>query len=79
MTETPDISKQEPIYLYLWKSSKTALSELRSIRIKMSRSSLDLPSKALECSNLQKCLMHSYENDFDLRQNETACRTHFRT
>ena len=20
---------------------------------------------------------HSYENDFDLRENETACRTHF--
>ena len=22
---------------------------------------------------------HSYENDFDLHENETACRTHFRT
>ena len=21
---------------------------------------------------------HSYENDFDLHENETACRTHFR-
>ena len=24
-----------------------------------------------------KCKNHSYENDFDLHENETACRTHF--
>ena len=55
MNKTPDIYKQ---FTYICgKSSKTALSERRFIRIKVSRSSLDLPSKALEFSKSKKCLL----------------------
>ena len=34
----------------------------------------------LPCASVSKRVSgrnHSYENDFDLRENETACRTHF--